>query len=70
MMDYMHLKAKETPSQDAAMVDPHVEFSDFMDNDVDTGATTSAAKVRKKYKMTQSQRDARTAQKAKAADSK
>ena len=46
------LKAKGIPTQDAAMADPDVEFSDFTDNDVDNGATVSATRVKKKYKMT------------------
>ena len=66
MLDYTHLKAKEIPTQDANMADPDVEFSDFTDNDVESGATASVPRVKKNYKLTQAQRDARTAKKAKA----
>lgn len=65
MLDYMHLKAKETPTQDASMAEPEVvEFSDFTDNEVDNGASASAPKVKRKYKMTAAARDAMFAEKA------
>ena len=68
MMDYMHLKAKETPSLDANMAETEdVEFSDFTDNEADSGATASGPKVKKRYKLTPAARDARLAKKAKGA---
>ena len=68
MRDYMHLKAKEVPTQDASMADASlVEFSDFSKAEVENAPTSSAPRVKQKYKMTQAQRDARTAKKAKAA---
>ena len=54
-------------SKDSAMADPdqEVEFSDFTDNDVESGATAPATRIRKKYKMRASERDARVQKKTK-----
>ena len=68
MLQYLDKKVKEKlerDSPDTAMLDPDIEFSDSTDNEVENGAASSATKVRKRYTMKQSERDARTAKKTK-----
>ena len=65
MLDYMHLRAREVPTHDASMAEANlIEFSDFSEAETENAAT-SAVRVKKKYKMTQAQRDARIAKKTK-----
>ena len=67
MLNYLDKKVQQkNTTLDATMADPDVEFESETGNDVDQGATTSATKVKKKYNMKQSERDARTAKKGKA----
>ena len=67
MLVYLDKKVIQHVSRDTAMVDPdlEVEFSDETDNDVESGPTASATKIRKKYKMKASERDARVLKKIK-----
>lgn len=54
MLDYLSKKVLENITQDAAMNDPDVEFSDF--SETEEGSTASSAtKVKKKYKLKQSE---------------
>ena len=65
MMDYMHLRARQVPTQDTVMAEAAlVEFSDFSEGETE-GAASSAVRVKKKYKMTQAQKDARLTKKTK-----